>query len=327
MFTNSDPLCGWSGFRLTKFDNQTQAFVPFEHSLIQIDAVKRDITVQTDSKLNTSFFLNVTTVGGPWQAHKFNVFICGSEEVKVQSAASKMTFKYDHDSAIGNVPASKVLESFSSTVEKCAVKRFDLVKGKDTKGSKDLDQGTVTLDSDSSPRVSFNFKQAFDSYEKVQLVFIRACTHAKVCGQIEVVLEKITCDDSSLLSDGVPIFQQVTEGSEPKIGGSAFKSSFLATNPKCLATKFGLLWVASESPPLTSLDDAISMDESGTITINSAAIFKMEKASVEFEIVALTDAGKRAFKHVNLDVVLPEKPEEATQETNEEQTGNQTEEG
>lgn len=51
----------------------------------------------------------------------------------------------------------------------------------------------------------------------------------------------------------------------------------------------------------------------------------MEKASLTFEIVGLTDVGKRAYKTVTLDVVLPEKPEEPAENTTEE-SGNQTEE-
>lgn len=174
------------------------------------------------------------------------MFICGSEEVKIQGGVTKYTLRYD-DETIGNFTATKILESFKSTIERCPVTTFNLVKNGEE--SKDLDQGVVTLDSDEKPEVIFNFKRAFDLYPKVLPIEIKACTYARECNSLEVTLYKITCDEASLLSDGVPIVQQVTQDLDVKIAGSAYKQSFLATNPKCPVTKFGLLWTQGDDDP------------------------------------------------------------------------------
>lgn len=117
---------------------------------------------------------------------------------------------------------------------------------------------------------------------------IQGCSFAKVCAEIEVTLDKITCDESALVSDGVPIVQKVVPDSDATISSSAFSESFLSSNPKCPVTSYGLLWAAGDDEPKQNLDGAISISSSGEITINSAAIMSKKVTTLTFQIVGIT---------------------------------------
>lgn len=70
--------------------------------------------------MNDSFYLNATTKGGPWQLHKFEVFICGEEEIEVTGGNEKVSIKYWWDDTY-NVTAEKIIQSFESDIARCPV--------------------------------------------------------------------------------------------------------------------------------------------------------------------------------------------------------------
>lgn len=211
-FNNSDPLCHWTNFTLTKLDESSGQLVPFVDNRVWLNETEQQVFLTRSAKMNETFFLNVTTLGGPWLAHKFQVFICGSEEVKVTEGKQDIKIRYWWDNS-NTISGKVILSSFKSSIERCPIVSYHLAESvaedQEPVRLKSLDSDTFTIGTDEDPTVLIDYAKAYTNYPKVKKIYILGCSLAWQCAYIKVELNQIYCRELMVASDEVDIHQTV----------------------------------------------------------------------------------------------------------------------